>query len=196
MLLQKSERILVANLKLFWDKWRETILTTFIVFNIVSVVIGCTQIIHIPFEVRKIFYPYLGWTRLAQSWYLFAPEPKRVAIKYRVDITFRDQTKKSWYRPYPGKWNFFERHEAYQYQKFDLGANYLMKDPVARKDFCAYVVRLHSQEENPPESVSLFQELAKWPNPDNGKPLVYDESALKFVDHFVARYKVNGQELE
>lgn len=196
MVFQKSERTDLEKLKQFWKKWRETILSAFIVFNIVSVVVGCTQIIHIPLSVRKIFYPYLGWTRLAQSWYLFAPEPKRVAIKYRVDINFKDQTTKSWYRPYPGKWNFFERHEAYQYQKFDLGANYLMKDPVARKDFCAYVMRLHWQDTNPPESVALFQEIAKWPDPEMSDTLVFDEKSLKFADHLVAKFNVNGQILE
>jgi hypothetical protein len=183
----------MEKLKPFWRKWRETLLTIFIVFNIVAIVIGCTQVIQIPFGVRKIFYPYLGWTRLAQSWFLFAPEPKRVAIKYRVDIIFKDETTAKWYRPYPGNWSFFERHEAYQFQKFDLGSNHLMKDPDARKDFCSYVMRLHWNEQNPPEYIALFQEIAKWPEPKEGQPLSYDESRLKFVDHFVARYKVNAQ---
>ncbi len=186
----------MQKLKNLWKTQRQTLLTLFIIFNIAAIVIGCTQVLHIPLEVRKVFYPYLRWTRLAQSWRLFAPEPKRVAIKYRWDITFKDQTKTKWYRPYPGKWNFFERHESYQFQKFDLGSNYLMKDPDARKDFCSYVMRLHWNDENPPELVELYQEIGKWPAPEDGKPLVYDESTLFYSDLFVARYKVNGKALE
>ncbi len=174
--------------------WRKPLINFFIVFNITAVIFSSSNVFPKIPVWQTLVYPYLKWTRLQQTWFLF-PEPRRETMKFRFEIEFRDKSIQTWQRPYPPNWNFFDRHLAYNFQKLDLAGPSLLRDPAVQKDFSSYVMRLHWNDENPPETVKLIVARAPWPVPTEHK-LVYDESKLFWTDNVLATYKVSGKSLE
>jgi hypothetical protein len=172
---------------------RKKIINFFIIFNICAVLFASSNVIPKIPGWQQLVYPYLIWTRLAQTWWLF-PDPRRESMKFRFEIEFKDKTTKTWVRPYPPNWDFFERHLSYNFQKLDLAAPALLKDPAVQKDFSGYVMRLHWSDENPPETVKLVVSRAPWPKPT--EKLVYDDKGLFWTDKILATYHVNGRTLE
>jgi hypothetical protein len=165
-------------------------INTFIIFNILAILLGTSSIWTTPF--RPLFNPYLHWTRLSQSWVLFGPEPDKVAKRYRVDIDFKDGAKTSWHRPYSPNWDFFERHLAYNFQKHDLSARYLERIDTCRRDFVDYVLRLHHNADNPPVRLTLVRSTAGWPKPTAERDLVYDAEKLTWKDVTIESYVVEN----
>jgi len=173
--------------------WRRTLISFFIAFNITAILLGSPRFYTVIPEFRNFFYMYLWWARLHQGWVLFAPEVRTFAMKYQVEIEFKDLTHKIWIRPYPPNWDFFERHLAYNFQKFDLASVYLEKHEFIRRDYCSYVMRLYWSDSNPPKTLTLVRLTADWPKPVPNQPLVYDEKVLKWQRYILARYDVDEE---
>ena len=106
---------------------KKIFINSFIILNLVAIPIGKSTYISKENVLKRIVTPYLVWTRLLQNWPLFVPSPRTYAIKYRAEIKFKDGTVQIWQRPYPPNWDFFERHLAYSFQKWDLA--YPLGDP-------------------------------------------------------------------
>lgn len=116
-------------------------------------------------------------------------------MKYRVDITFKDGTTATWRRPYPPNWSFFERHLAYNFQKWDLASNYLETPNLLWHDLAMYMQRLYWNEKNPPETISLVRSTANWPPPNETGYVRSDESLLNWSDHPIFTYHVSEKRM-
>jgi hypothetical protein len=178
------------------NRWKRILANAFILFNLSAVLLGSSKMYTTPLIVRQFYFPYLRWTRLLQGWLLFTPEPRRYSLKYEIEIIYENNHRVAWQRPYPPKWDFFERHLSYNFQKFDLAADYLVTDKDVRYDYCSYVLRLHWSDINPPQVVRLLTYRAEWPEPNSDGPLEYDETKLTWIRHVMASYNVVGHSLE
>src|SRR5262249_36966204 len=138
----------------------------------------------------------LFWTRLAQRWTLFVPTPRQVAIRYQVEIVFKDGTKTIWKRPYPPNWDFFPRHLAYNFQKWDLAANYLDNRSPLWQDLANYIQKIYWNDTNPPETITLVKASAKWPPPNESGYVGHADSELQWWSRNVFVYHVTEKRME
>ena len=170
--------------------WKRILITGFILLNVFAIPFSSSEPPSRQNAVQRFFLPYLTWTRLLQSWPLFCPSPRKFALKYRVDITFRDGKKATWERPYPPNWDFFQRHLSYNYQKWDLAAGYLEDLNDLRVDLAVHVARLYWNETNPPVILKLIRSTANWPPPHETGYVQHDVSELNWVDVVILSYNV------
>jgi hypothetical protein len=183
----------------FWEKWRRAVISAFIIFNIVAIGFGSTAPISEQNFLEKIFTPYLVWTRLLQNWRLFVPTPRKFLINYQAEITFKDGTQKTWKRPYPPHWDFFPRHLAYQFQKWDLASNYL-EQPVLSSllwaDLAGYLTRIYDSPSNPPEKIEFFRSRADIPPPLETGYVQPDLAHVHWDDQLIHTYFVSERSLQ
>jgi hypothetical protein len=175
------------------------LISAFIVFNIVAIAFGSTAPVAEQNALQRFFMPYLVWTRLLQNWRLFVPTPRRFLMNYHAEITFRDGTKKSWQRPYPPNWDFFPRHLAYQFQKWDLASDYLEKPGLSGllwADLGAYLGRTFDDPVNPPEKIEFFRARADVPPPNETGYVQPDLSHLQWDDRLIHTYSVRERSLQ
>ncbi len=178
------------------NSWLKSLITVFIVFNLLAIPIGTTKPLAEQNAIQRFFLPYLRWTRLLQSWPLFVPSPRKFAMKYKAEITFRDGEKKTWRRPYPPNWDFFQRHEAYNFQKWDLASNYLESSNMLWPDLVNYIERLHQNPNNPPTKIKLIREVALWPPPHTSGYVGPDDNELEWQDFPLFTYDVVERKFE
>jgi hypothetical protein len=182
-----------------WEKWRRTIITCFIVFNITAIASGTTRPPTQQNIAQKFFEPYLVWTRLKQGWALFAPTPRRYIKKYYAEITFHDGRKTTWQRPYPPNWDFFERHLGYQFQKWDLAANYLEEPGYSNlllADWGDYLARLFANASNPPEKIDFYRTREDMPPPNPTGYVEPDFSHLQKSVMLLRTYMIKSRSLQ
>jgi hypothetical protein len=142
----------------------KAVISIFIIFNALASVIPPIKSRSQQNVVERFFYPYALWTRTLQEWSLFTPNPRTSIVYYKYEIQFKNGEKKDWVRPYPENWAFFQRHLAYNWQKFDLAGHNLDR-PTLYPDVADYVSRRFQNESNPPTTVKLFREEAPLPPP-------------------------------
>jgi hypothetical protein len=174
------------------EMWRNLI-SAFIIFNIVAIASGSSLPLAQQNPVQRFFSPYLVWTRLLQSWQLFVPSPRTYLINYRAEIKFKDGSVKTWKRPYPPNWDFFPRHLSYNFQKWDLAANYLEKPrlaPLLWTDLAHYLVREYADDNNPPETISFFRSRVDLPPPNETGYVQPDLTHLRWSDQILYTYSV------
>jgi hypothetical protein len=176
-------------------RWR-ILISVFILFNLIAIPVGSTRPRAEQNVLQRLVLPYLRWTRLLQNWPLFVPSPRQNAIKYHVDIVFKDGHTATWQRPYPPNWDFFARHLSYSFQKWDLAANYLDEKGPLQRDLANYIQRLYWSDSNPPVTITLIRAMAKWPPPNETGYVRSDERMLQWTDHVVFTYHVNEQRME
>lgn len=170
---------------------KRNLISTFIVFNIAAVLIGVGRRNEVDLTpVQKIFMPYLVWTRLLQHWELFVPAPRKYALKYHAEISFKDGTTKSWQRPYPPNWDFFERHLSYNFQKWDLAAGYLEQRDLLWRDLTDFLLRIYANDQNPPVSVTFIRSKAERQPPHEEGYVMHEDSELQWNDSVVFKYDV------
>jgi hypothetical protein len=185
-----------SPITLFWEKWRRGVISAFIIFNIVAISFGSTAPVSQQGPVERFFTPYLVWTRLLQNWRLFVPTPKKFFMNYHAEITFKDGTKKNWQRPYPPNWDFFPRHLAYQFQKWDLASNYLEQPGLSSllwEDLGSYLTRIYNDPANPPEKIEFFRSRADIPPPLETGYAQPDLSQLQWQTQLVHTYTVQDR---
>lgn len=174
----------------------KTIIYLFIIWNLIAIPFSSSEPISKQNAVESFFLPYLRWTRLLQSWKLFVPTPRKYIMKFRADITLKDGTVVSWQRPYPPNWNFFERHLAYNFQKWDLASNYLTASEVLWKDLAEYLIRIYSTDvKNPPVSVSFIRITADVPPPNPTGYVQFNPSRLLWTEHVLFKYDAMKREI-
>lgn len=181
-------------MKTFWlprTGWKRSLISAFIVFNVVAINSGTSKPLSQQNALQKFFTPYLRWTRLLQHWDLFVPAPRKYALAYRAEIIFKDGSTKIWRRPYPPNWSFFERHLSYNFQKWDLASNYLQIPGLLWPDLAAYLQRIYWNDANPPETIKFISSRATWPPPHETGYIGHDDSELKWEDHVLFTYLVN-----
>lgn len=163
----------------------------FILFNLIAVIIFTPP--RPPSKqtwIEKVFVSYLWHTRLLQHWELFVPSPRKYAMKYRVEILFKNGDKKTWQRPYPPNWDFFDRHLAYHFQKWDLASNYLEWKDILWRDLEQFIEKKYSNPTNPPASIALVRSQADWPPPHEYGYVMHEDSELKWRDQVIFTYVV------
>jgi hypothetical protein len=141
--------------------------SAFIVWNIAVILLTNSQTFIPPMAVMTALLPYARATRLMQRWALFCPEPRRFFSQYFFEVTFKDGTQTHWSRPESPNWDFFGRHHASNWQKFDTASNH-MEDPRFRADLAAWVAGHLANEANPPERIVLIHHIAPVPPPPAG----------------------------
>lgn len=178
--------------------WRHRLISAFILFNIAAIPFSTSRPVRDQNIFQRIFMPYLVWTRLNQHWPLFVPTPRQYAKRYRVDITFQSGRVATWRRPYPPNWDFFERHLAYNFQKWDLASNYLDQRGPLWVDLAEYIQNLYSDPGNPPIVISLVRETADW-MPPNETGFVFHENEINHLhwrDQRVFAYHVAEKRMD
>lgn len=176
--------------------WKRALISGFVLFNIVAVLCSSSKPVQEQNPLERFFMPYLRWTRLNQRWPLFVPSPRKFALKFRVEIQFKDGTQKVWRRPYPPNWDFFARHLAYSFQKWDLASNYLDAPGPLWLDLVHFIEWLYREEPSPPQKIILIRSMGNWPEPaESGDPR-QDENLLQWVDTTVFAYDVVNQRFE
>lgn len=168
--------------------WRITI-SFFIAFNILSALIAPIKPKDQRTFIQNLFYPYALWTRTLQEWGLFTPSPRTSVVFYKYEILFKDGQKKTWVRPYPEKWDFFQRHLAYNWQKFDL-AGHNLDHPLLYDDVADYIKRLFWENENPPVEIKLFRSRAPWPAPKTEGYALPQIKELRWFNDLLFDYRV------
>jgi hypothetical protein len=177
-------------------------ITVFILFNVIAILIGSTAPPAQQNPFQRFVLPYLRWTRLLQSWPLFVPAPRKYAMKYRVEVQFQDGSTQTWRRPYPPNWDFFARHLAYNFQKWDLAANYLESNDNLRLDLAHYVERIYcpgdglTNATNPCQTIRLIRSNANWPPPKESGWVGGEESDLHWIDRTLFVYNVKEKRLQ
>lgn len=146
------------------SRQRKIIISILIIFNITAALVAPIRPRNLQSPIEKFFYPYALWTRILQEWSLFSPNPRKEYVYYKFVITFKDGKKKTWVRPYPENWNFFQRHLAYNWQKLDLAGHNLDRN-VLYKDFADYLKKKFWDETNPPQMIELYRAESKWSDP-------------------------------
>lgn len=102
-----------------------------------------------------------------------------------------------WWRPYPENWDFFQRHLAYNFQKYDLAANYLLRADFTHKDIAKFIERMFWNDSDPPIRIRLVRMTALWP-PFDGKPRWLREhmDSLDWADRTVFVYDVQKERFD
>jgi hypothetical protein len=168
---------------------RQGIISFFIIFNIIASVIAPIKPRSEQNPVEKFFYGYALWTRLLQEWSLFTPNPRKSIVYYKYEIEFKDGRKNFWVRPYPENWAFFQRHLAYNWQKFDLAGHNLDR-PDLYEDVADFISRKFSNDQNPPKTVRLYREEAPLPPPKPSGDAWPTEREIHWRDVLLFTYSV------
>lgn len=171
--------------------WKRNLISFFIIFNILAILIGASKPESQLNPIQKFFNPYLVWTRLLQQWKLFVPDPRTAMVKYSVDITFKDGRMITWQRPYPPNWDFFERHLAYNFQKWDLATDYIEEKGLLWPDLAHFIEYRFRDEKNPPEIITFIRTKAKIPDPNPIGYVMHDPSEFEWGRFIVFTYHVS-----
>jgi hypothetical protein len=177
-------------------KGKKIAISLFIIFNVTAILFSSSKPRPSQNPVERFFSPYLTWTRLNQNWPLFVPSPRKFAMKYRVEVRFKDGSQKVWRRPYPPNWDFFPRHLSYSFQKWDLASNYLGAPGPLWYDLANYIQRIYWDDANPPEQIVFIRSIGDWPPPNESGYVGPDESQLKWVDHQLFVYSVAEKRMQ
>jgi hypothetical protein len=161
-------------------KWKGVI-SLFIIFNCLASVIAPVKPRSEQNAIQRFFYDYALWTRLLQEWSLFTPNPRKFIVYYRFQIEMQNGQKIDWVRPYPENWDFFQRHLAYNWQKFDLAGHNLDR-PDLYPDVADYMSRKFANDSNPPHTIKLFREEASIPPPKPTGDAWPTKDELHFMD--------------
>jgi hypothetical protein len=175
---------------------RRDLLSAVFLFNFLAILCGSSLPRAQQNIAQQFFTPYLRWTRLLQSWPLFVPSPRQNAMKYHVEIQFQNGETKVWQRPYPPNWDFFARHLSYQFQKYDLAANYLDNKSPLWNDLALYIQNLCWNDTNPPVKITLIKSMAKWQPPNEEGWVGPDERLLQWSDRPLFVYNVQEKRIE
>ena len=173
--------------------WRRIAISAFIIFHVVAIPFYSTSELEAHQSAIQVFFSrYLVWTRLNQSWPLFVPSPRQYAKRYHVDIVFKDGSTAIWRRPYSPNWDFWERHLAYNFQKWDLANNYLDRKGLLWSDLAHFVQLTYWTEQNPPATITLVKEEAQWLPPNQTGYAWHDgeEDQLKWKNETLFTFSV------
>jgi len=147
----------------FFVTLRQKFISTFIIFNVLAILIAPVKTVKDQNLIQKPFYYYALWTRLLQRWNLFAPDPRKDATYYRVEVTFNDFSQYMWRRPYPTNWGFFYRHLCYNWQKYDLAVTH-MEYPQFWDDIVNFIAH-QDFITKPIKRIRLSKMKSPWPPP-------------------------------
>jgi hypothetical protein len=154
--------------------------------------IACSSLRPLPAHnpvTRGLLY-YVNALRIMQRWELFVPEPRRMATEYRVDIKFAKGTG-VWKRTQPVKWDFFQRHEAYNFQKWDLAGHHLDTPSQLYRDLARYIMKRYDRDPaNPMLSLQLVRAQADWPPPRESGWVGGEVADLQWKDRVLFTYYV------
>ena len=103
-------------------------------------------------------------------------------------MEFKNGDKKIWRRPYPPNWAFFERHLAYQFQKWDLATNQIDRTPLLQRDLAEFLAFQYRDENNPPIKMTLIKETAMWPPPNEWGFVRSNEKTMHWVENPIFIY--------
>jgi hypothetical protein len=165
--------------------WRQKLISAFIIWNIFAILVGKN------FEgtwASRLTYPYLVWTRLLQEWQLFVPGPRTFAMKYRAEIEMDNGKTAIWQRPYPPNWDFFERHKAYHFQKWDLATQQLEKYRGLWLDLAEFLEREYAAFDLKPVRMKWIQSTARRPPPNPSGYVMSGDDVLQWQDKIVFEY--------
>ena len=150
-------------------RWRRRLTSIAILFHLIAIPVGSHLAFHpgLASRVTDLLGQYVYGLRIRQYWALFSPEPRRFALRYSAEIKFQDGSTKLWRRPYPPKWDFFDRHLAYSFQKWDLVDAFLDYRSSLWDGLVHYLVVIHSDDPyNRPETIRFIRSQAAWPAPN------------------------------
>lgn len=177
------------------EAWKRRLITGFIVITAAGIACSSSRPLPAGNPVGRTLLLYVNALRLFQRWELFVPEPRRRAIQYRVDIKFRKGTG-VWRRPPPVNWEFFQRQEAYNFQKWDLATLHLETSSELWMDLARYIVKRYDRDpSNPIEGLRLVSESADWPPPRESGWVGGDPEDLKWKDKPLITYEVKGGQI-
>lgn len=164
---------------------RQRIISAFIILQTITI-IQPTKTFENQSAAQKPFYIFGLWTRTLQTWNLFAPEPRRYASYYQVEVMYNDFTKYMWRRPYPTNWGFFYRHLCYNWQKYDLAATH-MEMPIVWDDIVNFIVRQDFVTKSI-KRVRLSKMVAPWPPPKSSGYVFTEVEDLHWTDSTIFVY--------
>jgi hypothetical protein len=173
-------------------RWKRIIISLFLLFHLIVVPLGSALSVLRPNRtaIEDFMANYVFALRVRQYWALFSPEPRKHALKYWAQIVYRDGSVKTWIRPYPSNWSFFDRHLCYQFQKWDLVSNYLDYESGLWNSLVAYLQKTHKNELNPVVEIRFLRSFAPWPPPNPTGYVGGETSDLKWSDQILFTYDV------
>jgi hypothetical protein len=176
-------------------RWKRNALSAVILFNLIAVPLGSywTQNPDHPNALGKLLGNYVYAMRIRQYWALFSPEPRHAATRYSALIMFKSGKIVTWTRPYPPKWNFFERNLAYNFQKWDLVSDHLDRKSFLWDSLVHYLTTIYRDENNPISEIHFVRSTAFWPKPNPTGYVGGDERDLKWSNVILFRYDALNQ---
>jgi hypothetical protein len=160
-----------------------------------TVIIFTNSIVPWSWGFQNLLRQYGVVTRVMQRWSLFCPEPRRFDKSYYFVVTFKDGTKTTWRRPYPPNWDFWERWNAYNWQKFDL-AGFSLDNENLWPDVSEWMKRKFWSDTNPPAQVDLFVLIIPVLPPQTSGYVQHESSERQVQTHHLFTYLVAEKRIQ
>ena len=129
-----------------------------------------------------ILAPWVRWARLAQRWGMFTPSPPTFATRDRVEIAFTNGRQVAWSRPLAPAWDFFARHEAYNYEKWFFRSGDESNLENFWPDLAVYLGNRFGDQDNVPRRLELIRAQAPTPPPRSQGDLRPEPADYHFVE--------------
>jgi hypothetical protein len=147
-------------------RWKRVLISAVLLFHFIAIPIGSNlKLADNPPDFLVSIARYVYYTRLWQRWALFSPEPRRFGLRYHAVLTYRDGKQRKWTRPKAPNWDFFGRHLAYNFQKWDLVSNNLDQPMLLWPGLVGYLERAYRDDFNPLEKIEFVRAHVDWPEP-------------------------------
>jgi hypothetical protein len=176
-------------------RWRRNILSVIILFHLIAVPLGSywAESREKSSSIKWFLSNYVYGMRIRQYWALFSPEPRQHAVRYSALILFKNGQTETWRRPYPPKWGFFERHLAYNFQKWDLVTNNLDFKSGLWDSLVQYLINEYQTPSNPVVEIQFIRSFAPWPKPNPSGYVGGNTEDLKWKNRVLFIYDAKDQ---
>jgi hypothetical protein len=179
-------------------RWKRNALSALLLFHLVAVPLGSywTESRDNSNALKKLLSNYVYGLRIRQYWALFSPDPRHIAVKYSALIVFRNGQSKRWRRPYSPNWNFFERHLAYNFQKWDLVSDNLDHKSGLWDSLDQYLLKTNQDPDgtNPIREIQFIRSYAPWPPPNPTGYVGGETKDLRWTDQVLFRYDASTKQ--
>lgn len=172
------------------DRWRRNTLSALILFHIIVIPLGSywSEDRNRSNPIKAMLSNYVYGMRVRQYWALFSPEPRRHAVRYAAYILYKSGKMVIWRRPYATNWNFFQRHLAYNFQKWDLVTNNLDFKSGLWDSLVHYLSKQYEDSANPIAEIQFIRSNAPWPQPNPTGYVGGEISELRWNDRILFTY--------